>query len=232
MAKTIDDFQKRLSTLIQDPSGKLPDEDRRAIIAKAIVQVFSKDRPHVKVVEILGNGTNDIALPGEFVDGFSLVSKVEYPIGNIPATYIDDADYGLYRTPTGLKLRFMSAAPADGEKIWSTFTAPHKDDGSTIADVDFEAVCDCAAAIALEVLATKYGGTVDPQISADVVNWRSKSQEYLALAKAAWQRYYKALGIQAGGSSEGAGQSAAVAVGEMETGLSFGGDRLTHQRRR
>jgi hypothetical protein len=55
----------------------------------------------------------------------------------------------------------------------------------------------------LESLAAQYAQTGDSTIGADVVNYRTKSSEYLGLAKAARKRYFDHVGAQDDSGSGG-----------------------------
>jgi hypothetical protein len=111
-------------------------------------------------------------------------------------------------------------------------TAPTVSVDSTIPDADFEAVCDYAGALCCEALAARYAQTNDSTIQADAVNYRTKSQEYLGIAKALRKRYDEQVGIQEGGTGPGGGTvPGALAVGDMELKQGSGVERLTHRRR-
>jgi hypothetical protein len=95
-------------------------------------------------------------------------------------------------------------------------------------------VCDYAAALCCQALAAKYAQTSDSSISADAVNYRTKSQEYLSLAKELRKRYDEQVGIQgsdSGSSANASGVAAALSIGDMELRQGSGVDRLTHRRR-
>jgi hypothetical protein len=200
------------------------------------------------VSDITADGTSDFALPQgpatppeQFEDGFSQVRAIEYPIGNNPESYVDDADWKMYRSPAGLKIRLRLTTPATGDKIRVTWTLRHSPGTTgqspvptTVPDADFEAVSDYAASLAAEALQAIYTQTGDSTISADSVNYRSKAQEYASLAKSLRKRYEDHVGIEESGSG-GSGSSTsgpAIAIGSLYEKMGSGVDRLTHRRPR
>jgi hypothetical protein len=223
-------FRDSVDPLVQDTTKKLSDLDRNRLIGKAIVQRYSKDRPQHLVEDIAGDGSAVTAMPASYEDNFSVIESIEFPIGNDPATLLEDDAWSRYRTPAGLKLRFASALPTVTEKVRVQYTARHAKDGSTVPAEDFDAVCDLAASLCLDALAAQYAQTGDSTIGADVVNYRTKSSEYMGLAKAARKRYFDHVGAQddSTGTSQGSGEPAAIAIGDMNEKMGWGGNRMTH----
>lgn len=235
MPKAMKDFEDKIAQVLQDAAAKLSPDDRKAFILQAITQRYSKDRPREIVSDHAGDGTSDLALPSAagatFEEDFSRIKQIEYPIGDLPPTLIEDDEWQFYRTPAALKVRLLTVKPTAAESVRFTWTTTHKEDGTTVAVPDFDAVCDYAAGLCFAALAAKFAQVGDPTIGADTVNYRTKSQEYMALAKAAKQRYFDHLGIDAGGAVEGGSVGPAVSVGEVDQDLGLAGDRLTHPRR-
>lgn len=232
MAHSLDQFQSQRDVALRDAAGKLPSGDRDALLAQAILQRYSKDRPRELVSDQAGNGTQLLGMPATgtdvFEDGFSFIRTIEYPLGSVPPNFLLEEDWQLYRTPSALQIMLLSVTPAANDTVRVTWTARHKSDGSTVPDVDFEAVSDFAAALCYEALAGIYAQTGDATIQADSVNYRTKSQEYMGLAKAAAKRYFNHVGITA--DDKGAEVDAAIATGSVHENLGVGLDRLTHRK--
>jgi hypothetical protein len=211
--------------IVHDSSGKLASADYDRIVAAAIAR-YSKDRPDISVVDLTGNAGHDYDLPSGWIDEFSDVVSIEYPMGQIPTAFInDDIDdaWTIYQTPTGKKLRLIYAAPAASQQFRVTFTVSRTD--ATIPDSDVDALCNLAASFCLEELANLYAQTSDPMINADVVNYRTKSQEFAARAKRLIQLYKEHLGIKDTDITP-----PASGVISMEENYPVGIDRLTHPR--
>jgi hypothetical protein len=240
------DFEAGVASRIQDNSHKLSQADQDAFINQAVKGRYSKDRPRELVTDVAGNSTKLLPLPAgpsnpaePFEDGFSQIRALEYPIGDVPPSYLEDDAWLLYRTPTGLKIQLRDQNPVAADAVRVTWTVRHTPGttgqnpvATTVPDADFEAVCDLAAALCCEALAARFAQTNDSTVSADVVNYRTKSQEYLAMAKALRKRYDDHVGIQDSGSGTGGSSTpGALAVGDMEINQGSGVERVTHRKR-
>jgi hypothetical protein len=194
---------------------------------------YSQDRPLEVVSDVTSDGTQQLDLPTDddavFDPLASLLRSIEWPVGQIPPEYVDDNDFRLYRTPDGYKIMLTADSPNAADNLRVIWTAQHATDGSTVPDCDFNALVDLSAALAAEQLATIYAQTSDPTMSADVVNYRSKSQEYQGLAKMLRKRYYNHLGVDESATGD-AEQRPALAVGQQYLEMQSGVDRLIHQR--
>ena len=227
----LSDLQTGVENAIQDQAGKLPVASVKLFIRQAILQRYSKDHPLNMVVDIPGNGTSDLPLPEGYEDGFSYITQVEYPGGQVPAECLQDFEWSMYRSPTGLVVRLLVDVPAVTEVVRMSFTQRHAPDASTIYAQDENAVMDLAASYCFEALAAIYAQTGDSSIAADLVNYRTKGSEYLALAKAARKRYCVFFGIEDDGKEQTISKPAMV-VAPMTQLMGPGVDRLTHQRPR
>jgi hypothetical protein len=234
MSHTLDQFQAQRDVVLRDGVAKLPSGDRDALLQQAIVQRYSSDSPRELVSDQTGNGTALLAMPQTtsnppevFEDGFSVILRIEFPIGLIPPSLVLEEDFQKYRSPSGLQIMLLGTSPSVSDQVRIGWTARHKSDGSTVPDADFEAVCDYAAALCYEALAGIYAQTGDPTLSADTVSYRTKSQEYLGLAKAARKRYFDHLGVD---DTAGVNVGPAIATGSIHENLGVGLDRLTHRK--
>lgn len=234
MAKKLTEFQTRVDALLQDAANSLASADKDAAIVEAIQKKYSKDVPLEVVTDVVSDGTRDLPLPvvnagPVFEDGFSDVKSIEYPIGQDPEAYLDVNDFKLYRSPTGLKIRTRGTVVTNADNARLTWTARHLADASTVYAGDFDAVCCLAASIAFEQLAAKYTQSGDSTVSADVVNYRTKNQEYLALAKSMFKRYADHVDLNTtDNGSGGSPQKAALAIGDMDNTMATGIDRIIH----
>lgn len=175
----------------RDDAGKLADPtDFDNNIAEALKR-YSKHRTRLACIDISGTGAHDYSLPADWSDGLSIVVSIEYPVGDVPETLLDDDDWSLYITPTATKLRFMDAPTATVRLLYSLMH-----DEASVPAADLEAIANLSAAFCCRQLATAYGNTSDPTIQADSVNYRSKSDEYRRLADALEGQYKNHLGIK------------------------------------
>lgn len=190
------------------------------------------------VTDVAGDGSSLAPLPegsdGEqFEESFSSIRSIEHPIGNIPPTTLEAVEFDLYRAPSGRKIMFTSMQLSASDQARITWTARHKNDGSTVPEPDFEAVADLAASLCFDILAAAYLQTGDASFQADSVSYRTKGQEALALATKFRKRYFGHMGIAEGDGATNGGstQGPAIAMGDVDVMMGWGGDRLTHGRK-
>jgi len=240
------DFETGVTSRIQSTGGKLSQADQDDAITQAVKR-YSKDRPRELVTDLVGAGSAYLTLPTgpsnppeQFEDGFSIVRAIEFPVGNLPPTYLDGEDWLLYRTPTGLKIALTTLVPQAADTLRVTWTLRHNPGTSgqeavatTVPDADFEAVCDLAASFCCDKLSAVYARTNDSTITADAVNYRTKAQEYASIAKQFKKRYDDHIGIEDSGTGAGGSPTAgAISIGDMNLTQGSGVDRLTHRRPR
>jgi len=208
---------------VKDTSGILSDpDDYRDAIATAL-ETYSKHRPLRGVYDIAGTGNRDYPVPAAWVNGFSLIKAVEYPIA-VPAVLLDeDEDWVLYQAPDGWKIRFINAVPSPSETFRVAITLTRSE--ADILPGDASAVENLSVSYCLEMLANAMSQTADPTIQADAVNYRSKSGEFAARARRYMQLYRDHMGIR----EEGEVPAATVVVSTAEK-YPGGAERLTHTR--
>jgi hypothetical protein len=160
----------------------------------AALTLYSKHLPKKVVDDLDGDGSHDLDLPSDWVDEFSVISRVEYPIGNVPATLINKSDWLIYQTPTAKVLRLLNDTPETGESVRVGYTVLRAEADVRTSDID--AVASLAAANCLDVLANIFTQTTDASMSADSVDYHSKGDEFGRRAKALRQRYYDHMGIK------------------------------------
>ncbi len=224
MPKTIADYRTLVAGQIQDAAGKLPSADLTASIEEAIAGRYSKDRPRMLVVDLTGDGAKyewDLATLTGWQSGFSQVVGIEYPQGERAPIFLENDDWRIYDSPTARFLRFAFALTS-GKKARVRFTAAHSIDASTVPDADFYAVGALAASLAARRLSAVYAQIGDSTIPADAVNYRTKSQEYAALARQLENDYENLLGTDPERTAPAASRTVPW------KGETAGGDRLTH----
>lgn len=243
------DFTTRTVALTQDLAGRLTPTDFLLCIDTAAKQ-YSVHRPFPGIAEPNGNGTNDIALPTDFVDGFSRVDTVEYPIDSVPAVYVDDNEFEVFRKVSGLVLRLDTNIPTAAQKLRVNYTTYQLIgvDGSpgtpsTIPDADFEAVCSLAASYACLQISVSFSGGVDPSINADSVDGSRRADEFKQRSEELEQKYLFHLGLGSGraggggmGGRSGRGMPLPSGIGQGFVDLDStlegsGADFLTHPKR-
>ncbi len=223
------DYVDAVGQLVQ---GGIPlaDADKTLAVNMA-VKMYSKNKPLRIIEDFNGDGGFDYAINTfvAWLDGFSVIGQVEYPVDDDdpdPAI-IDDDEWIIYEKPDGKYLRFVNDSPAATESFRVTYTGLHTCDetGCTISAFDEEAVQALAAANFCEMLATYYAQANDSTINADSVEHKSRASEYAARARALRNIYLTHMGIQ-----DGKTKPASVTY-DQDSRASWGGSRITHNQR-
>lgn len=233
MATTRKTLLPKIQGRIQDTAGKLTEPNLDACVDAALV-VYAQDRPRVAYQDYAGDGNNyAFALPTGWESGMSTCVSVEWPAGQRIASFLEADQYTIRQwSATEQKLVLTEVTPAANETLRVGFTLPHQlaesgNNASTIAVSDEEAFCDLAASLALDRLAALYVQVGDPLIGADMVNYRSKAEEYTSLAKAARKRYTDHM-ARGGGEQPTAGPTAGWIDWDLRQ--QYGSDYVYHDR--
>jgi hypothetical protein len=230
------EFIDRTRVLTKDLVGRLSDPDDLRSALDAAAKQYSSNRPYTKVADKVGTGINDVALPTDWLIGFSSLESVEFPIGDVPATMLDAADAYLYQTPTALMLRIESVKLSAAQTARITYTMTHdlgtEAVASTIPDTDFEAVCCLAASICCDELATSYAQGTDSSINADVVDGGSRGRAFADRAIALKKFYTEHMGLTKPVEATGAGSGTGQQFVDLDTSFAGSGTYgMTHSRK-
>jgi len=194
----------QVKSKVKDDSGRLTDADDYLPAIDAALERYGKHLTRPLVKDVAGAGTHDVALPAEWIEEFSRVLQVEYPVDEVPAILIEAGRWQIYQAPAGPVLRLLDETPEADEMVRVTITVPRTE--ATVAQGDLDAVASLAASYCCETLANLFAQTADPTIAADAVNYRSKSGEFSRRAKRLSELYHQHLGID----PEGPAPAAAV----------------------
>ncbi|WP_119301137.1 hypothetical protein [Dongia deserti] len=222
----LSDYQTLTDNLVRDDTAKITVADRDRALGLAFGR-YGKDRPRIKVEDLAGAGTNELALPVGWQDGFSDLKSLEYPVGNIPPTFIAPEFRRLYQKPASTVIQLDSAI-GNGQAVRATYTIRHQVDAvtDTIPVDDREPIASYAAAILLDELAAFFSGASDSTIQADVVDHRSRGDQFASRANRLRKFYFDQLGI------DPKREVAAGTVVALDVRDSLGGPRMTHRLRR
>lgn len=225
-----------IKLLVNDTVGKLVySTDYDTLIAQAVRGRYSQDRPLIKAKDYSGDGsTYAFDLPPAtgtpayygWVDGFSSVVSLEYPTGNRPQTFLDSREIRIdFISATTKKLLLDETTPGAGKTMRLRYTT-RRETETDVLSTDMDAVIKLAASLCCRALAGLYAQTSDSTIGADVVNYRTKSQEYTSLA----DKYEKDYVQQISGTKDEAVKAASGTV-NWDASLQGGYDYITHPRR-
>lgn len=218
--KTWPDFQAQLTRELKADTARLSQTDLDEFLKRAS-EIFGNDRPRAVMADITATGVFDYPLPSDWDNDESVALRVEFPAGEQDPKIIPIDEWMVYRSATGAyKLRFLETSPNNGI-IRLIYTIPHvlNPTTNTLPDSAFMAAIYKAAQLACESLAAQYARTSDPTISADVVNYRTKSQEFSDRAKDFRNRY----------EAEIARNAAMGDIGEWDLTLAGGAPQLFHR---
>jgi hypothetical protein len=208
MATTVEEFRAQVEILLgpDDANTELNDAQLETIV-KAAVERYSNDRPSNVIEDEVGDAGKYyglVALLASWVEGFSRITKIEYPASAVSADtdpqYLSDEDWRDDYWAGGLRYLFLpNHAPAATETMRINYTAPYVWSGqpnqTTTPTQDFYAICNLAAGLSCQAIATKFSRTSDASIRADSVSHSTQAGEFSRRAKEFIALYEQHLGI-------------------------------------
>ena len=214
-------------------AGALPqefgvEEADFADLVNAALTRYSKDRPLVSFADFAGDSeTFDFPLPPDWDDSLSFIRAVEYPQGKRKPSYLLRSAWIIYAKGTpAAKFRLMYFVPQQGQTLRLFYTLGHMadDERTSVPENDLTAVAWLAAAEGCHLLARRFAQSSTPTLTADSVDYQSKSGEYTRLGRELERKYQNHLGRKEGEVAGPAGASL-----DWDTLLSLGrGEYFTH----
>lgn len=204
MATNISVFVNQVSILLGPNDLTELTADEVKTLVKAAVERYSKDVPADVTEDEAGDGGKYYAVTGlaAWVEGHSHVVSIEYPALAVSADTnpqaLDPEDWrDNYWVGSSRYLFFPNHAPATGENFRVTYTAPYvwTSDTTTTPTNHFYAICNLAAGLVCQAIATKYSRTNDSIISADSVGHTSRAMEFARRAREYIGLYEEQLGL-------------------------------------
>jgi len=207
---------------------------------------YNRDRPLIVTEDETGAGSPYFVLVGtgallaKWVDGFSVISRIEYPAATPSATHVpsyliegEDFEVG-YRSADKSYLRCITVTPTASQTLRITYTARHTHDTNTdtVYTQDLEALYDLAAHFACVELATKAASANAPLIQADSASYRDAQLKYKQQADAWLAAYNDKMGIAAGASGSESGVRGGSARADWDSTMQSGYPLMTHWGRR
>lgn len=169
------------------------------------LSTYSRLRPRMRIESMAGVGSVALyAMPDEYQPPFSKILSIEYPYGDNPPTMLDADDYLIYldvdgEGTTSYKILFDNDL-ADGETARVKYTALHvlDGDGTTVPESDFSAFLYLSAYHLANFAVGFYGSQTRSTMSANVINYRTKSDEWRAIAEHFYTAFKSSLGMRVG----------------------------------
>ncbi len=192
----LSDYLEKLDQVLQDTNEELDPDIREALVNEA-VKMYSAYRPLEKVDRVTGDDSYTYDLPTDWEDGFSSIKSIEYPADEQTPTILAESTYQVYRSDTGLKLRFLVATPSTLEDYLITYFIRHSvaAGAGTIPESDVDAVVNLIASLACTAIGRKYnqdegGDTID--VGSE--KWRN-ALRYTEKAKELMDLYLQFMGL-------------------------------------
>lgn len=196
-------------TLIQQKSPDLRLKEGTDITKAVLnaVNSYSQIKPYMTITDYDGDGaTFAFALPDGFVEGdnISHVDWVRYPAGEYQDPDAELVERNLWtvdHTATATyKVHLKSLIPTTGNTLRIRAGIPHTVDASssTIYAADEQAVEYMAAEVCCLFMVAQSARSTSPIIASDAVNYRTKAQEWTALAKEFRTKWEKDLQVVSG----------------------------------
>lgn len=188
-------FQALIADLVRDRESLISDVQLNAALQRAVLR-YSDHRPLVLVEDVTSSGGRRLALPSQWQAGRSQVVSLEYPAGDVPATYIEPGTYRSYQGPSSSELELEFSISA-GEDVRISYGRAHTVDASTdtIPEADAAAVGALAASDLCGQMARYYGQEGESSIMADAVDRKTKAETYRAFERDLRARYFSHIGI-------------------------------------
>lgn len=211
MTTSILTFQSQVEILLgpDDSRTELKDLDIQEMIKAAVVR-YNRDRPNEVTEDEAGDGGKYYPVSGlaSWDELYSRVVSIEYPAQAVSADtqpqYLDSEDWvDNYLVGSTRYIFLPNHAPAAGENMRITYTAPYAfvSDEIDTPGQDFYAICNLAAGLCCQAIATKYSRTSDSSITSDSVNHTPRSSQFAARAKMYIEMYEQHLGLGGDGGS-------------------------------
>lgn len=223
MFTSLEDLTTRVLQLVAHHAGDEAVE--QALVqdeCTAAVADYSRHYPRV-VYELLSGDGSKILFPlssftVSWVDGFSVIQKIEHPTGDNPRTYLDESRYELVpdnEAPTDIE--FISAPVTGTNNVRVVHTGMHSVTNATtpvqtIPDNHEGGVEYLAACRVARVQSATFGHSVDPTIEADSSNSIGRTDAWEKIADMFCRKANEALGISGGGD----GAKVKAAGGKMD----------------
>ena len=211
--------------LVKDEDERLNPADFASAI-RAAVNKFSRLKPKIAVIDVVGNDLKIMPLPEEWDEGFSKIIEVEYPLNEFPPAHLMSDLYMVYQSPEGEKL-FTKDNFATTDTLRLSISVAYTVDAAKcdIHKTYFDIVSLWAAARCLDELSTIYSGDGDVTINADSVDHNGRAREYSNRARNLRKQFYDDLGV------DPKRNIAAGAVVDLNQSTSHGKGNLQPRRR-
>ncbi len=188
----LSDLQTRVDAIVQDAERRVSEAQRDLFILDALREM-SKELPNEKVVELQGTGGTQYdlsSLISDWVLDFSKVRSVAL-LSDSSEVALEPGDWRMLRSPTSEVLEFLDGAPSSTDSFRIYYSTLW-----TVEELPSWLEMPCcllASSYYCRALATYFGHTSDPTITADVVNYRDRSERFARRASELLEEYQRLI---------------------------------------
>lgn len=144
---------------LQDDAGILDSDDVNEAITSAILNVYSHLNPYERLYTYTGDGSAQriyLSALTSWMDGFSTVESVEYPLAANPPTYLQRGDDWWYGQDATGKYIGINVVIESAVEAYFIYNGLHDADGDSLSDIGKRQVAFLAAGFALEKVGAYY----------------------------------------------------------------------------
>lgn len=218
------DFQQLVDDLVRDRDQVIASSERATAITSALSR-YSADSPRLCVEDVTSvAGGQRLPVPVGWLEGVSELRALEYPIGQVPPSYIGLDSVSLYQSPTGIEIVMLLSLFA-GDVVRVSYIGGHVLDAtqSSIPARHVHAVAAFAASILCGQLSAYYATESAPTLQADTVDHQGKTERYRSRARDLAAEYTRVVG-----TAQPERQRPAMAEVAIPGQASIGGRPLFH----
>ena len=210
---------KELGTILDGTVRWIEDSDSYDFAIQAAIDVFSHHNPAKLRAAITGVG-KIFTLPDEWINEFSQIIQIEYPLEQIPSKFLEQDQFELYQSDSESWKLIIYADTVD-ESLGLYFTGLRSP--ISIPEELVEAFTWLCASLWFAKLANSYISSTDSSISIDTVDYKDKVAQFKEQAKYFMAMYKDFIGVPYN-------QEAACYIGRTVSTYPYNIERLTHPR--
>lgn len=185
---------------LREDGNRLKPNDWILISEQAALH-FSKDSPREMVASVTGNGTKTYTLTGTittWVNRFSYIQKIEYPLNSDPVAYLPIDDFMIYKSDTDTEqLKLKNVAPSAAQTFLLHYISNHTfSSTSTTTTIDDQDKIIFSILMAYYAAMAMYSDFLKPNRSSlpnDSVDFSQKAKDMSDLAALLLKKYTELL---------------------------------------
>jgi len=216
-------FRDKAKSKIPGFPDILTEKEINDSLVSSLESRFSEDYPQVIVLDITGDGSQRYSVPADWVEGFSFINELEFPVGDIPKTIIDKRRYSVDKLPSGQKITLINITPTAAGDFRITYNIPWSI--ATLESIprhNNENFVLVAASNLARLLSAAFSSHTDSRFEADTADHAAQAENFKTIADDLLELYDNSIGADEGVKAAGNFKT-------IEVGLSTG-DRLVNTR--